>query len=101
MPHINLGKKYNPVKTNHVKEYQEFYNTPVWKNLRRAKFLANPVCEICETKGIVRVTDEVHHKKPWNQGMTLAEKWELFLEWENLQSLCIPCHHIEDDKLRK
>lgn len=101
MPTIKLLKnKRDPIKTNQVKEYSVFYQNKSWRRLRAAKFKANPVCEICETKGIVRLTDEIHHKKPWNTGKTIEDKWNLFLDWKNLQSLCTPCHHIEDQKMR-
>ena len=101
MPSIPLGKRRNLVTTNRVREYQIFYQNKAWKKLQIAKLRANPLCEICEIKNKVVLAKEVHHKKPWHLGKTLQDKWELFLNWSNLQSLCTTCHHIEDEKLRK
>jgi 5-methylcytosine-specific restriction endonuclease McrA len=105
-PTINLGTpKKRDVTAN--KRYQtSFYNSPAWrgsrkkKGLRQLKFAANPLCEKCEAKGLTVLTDEVHHKIPWETGMTLEMQWELFVDWKNLESLCTTCHHEEEMKLK-
>jgi hypothetical protein len=58
--------------------------------------MANPVCERCEEMGHTSQTEEVHHKIPWETGVTEEDKWKLFTDWNNLMSVCIPCHHELD-----
>ena len=89
------------------KRYQtSFYNSSAWrgsrkkKGLRQLKFERNPVCERCEAKGLTVLTAEVHHKIPWETGLTEDQRWYLFTLWENLESLCVPCHHKAENKLR-
>jgi len=100
MPTINLGKRKNPDKTVYTKYRQGFYQSKVWKGLRAAKVCENPVCEKCEREGRTTQTQEVHHKKPWETGLTEDQRWYLFTLWENLESLCTPCHHEEEMRLK-
>ena len=56
-----------------------------WTKLRKLKLSADPLCERCLRRGRVVASMEVHHKdkNPWNRC------------WENLESLCMPCHDAE------
>jgi 5-methylcytosine-specific restriction protein A len=101
MPTINLGKAKVRDKTVNKKYQQGFYQTPAWKRLRAAKRRANPLCEKCERNGRTRQMDEVHHKKPWETGSTPEIQWQLFTDYDNLESLCTTCHHEEELKLKK
>lgn len=59
--------------------------TTRWRKIRKMKKNANPLCEICEVepKGMIVVeTELVHH----------MDKNSQHHEWDNLQSLCRPCH---------
>jgi 5-methylcytosine-specific restriction protein A len=56
------------------------------------KFRDNPVCEICDAKGITKQTEEIHHKIPFERGTTLAEIERLAFDYDNLISVCIDCH---------
>ena len=61
-----------------------------WPRLRLAKLAANPACEaMIKCHGMVAT--EVHHKKP------IAQFPHLRLDWDNLLSVCHPCH----DELEK
>jgi 5-methylcytosine-specific restriction endonuclease McrA len=56
--------------------------------------METPYCEKCkkETGRIVDVTAKgagaVDHIIPWKSGSTKAEQWELFTDFDNLQTLC-------------
>lgn len=56
-----------------------------WRKRRNAKILRDPWCEICLARGQWTPAQEVHHVLPLSKGGTHA--------WENLQSLCVLCHH--------
>lgn len=100
MPTICLGKKKPRQRTLNKQLYQDIYQDPRWKRLRAAKFGVNPLCEKCEEKGKVTLTQEVHHKIPFQTGKTQEEIEALAFDWDNLQSLCVPCHKEADRKLR-
>lgn len=101
MPTINLGKPKRRDKTVNKKAQQAIYQDPRWKRLRASKIQDNPLCECCEAKGIVTQTQEVHHKKPWETGATPEEQEELAFDYNNLLSVCTPCHKEEDRKIKK
>jgi len=61
------------------------YNLQAWKRLSLAKRKANPICEECQRKGIIKSAYCVDHIVPINQG---GDPWA----WDNLQSLCRKCH---------
>jgi len=53
----------------------------------RARFLqANPLCVMCDAKGLTVAADVVDHRTP-HEGDTA-----LFWNKDNWQSLCRPCH---------
>lgn len=94
MPTINKPrKKSNYKKRGRNIDAAKIYNTPNWKNLRKAKLQANPVCELCLEKGIVKPTEEIHHIKPILSGIDEIEMMELAFDYDNLISLCKECHH--------
>ena len=100
MPTINRGLKPRE-NTARKKSYQHIYQNKRWKAVRAAKFMNNPVCELCEQKGIVSVTKEVHHVVPF---MSVSDEFEqdfLAFDYDNLQSLCVECHKNEEKKLKK
>jgi 5-methylcytosine-specific restriction protein A len=61
-------------------EYETFYKSPAWRNLRQWKIRHDPTCELCG-----QPTEMVDHIIPIKLG---GEK----LDEENLQSLCDTCH---------
>jgi len=58
-----------------------------WLRLRAAKLAEDPLCERCLAAGQTQEAHEVHHKIPF-QGLDDP----LRLDWDNLESLCRPCH---------
>ena len=44
-------------------------------------------------KGIIKAAEHVHHVIPFMSGSTDEERWNLLTDVNNLQSLCLNCHH--------
>ncbi len=94
MPTINRKKiKPKAVPYKHDKNISaEFYGSVQWKNLRNRFIKEHPLCEHCLEKGIVKPTEEVHHKIEFLKGKDEQEKWNLLLDEDNLLSVCRDCH---------
>ena len=83
-----------------AKDKATIYNSREWKELRRAKLRANPLCEQCikdgEAVGIpggyIRSARCVHHVVPIETARTKEEMRRLAFDWNNLMSLCKSCH---------
>ena len=67
--------------------WDEMYGSMKWKALRASKLEEQPLCEICGEKAT-----EVHHIVPHNGN------WILFMDYDNLMSICHTCHVIETQK---
>lgn len=62
------------------------YDTQLWrKKIRPGKLAVNPLCEQCEAAGRVVVASEVDHITPIEAG---GDPYD----FDNLRSLCKPCH---------
>ena len=76
------------------RSYKAWYQMPVWNargGLRDRQLDRCPFCESCRKSDpplIVPATD-VDHIRP-HRG-----NWELFVDPENLQSLCHSCHSVK------
>jgi 5-methylcytosine-specific restriction protein A len=57
-----------------------------WRKFRLAWLWKNPLCSICQDKGLIVAATEVHHKEK------LKVRPDLRFDEKNLQSLCSPCH---------
>jgi 5-methylcytosine-specific restriction enzyme A len=88
-PTIKLLKRKKRDVTHNSKAFSIWYNTARWKKLRAFKVLNNPVCELCEAKGITKQTEEVHH-------IVFIDidnpDPDMIYNYDNLQSLCKNCH---------
>lgn len=77
------------------KDDTDFYKSKEWKktsNLIKIRDLG--LCQQCKREGRTTFADMVHHKIP------LQKRWDLRLDWSNLESLCIDCHNkIDHTKL--
>ena len=78
------------------KEQAAFYNTSTWDKLRIAKLINNPLCERCEALDKITAASEVHHRVKFMNAPTKEERQRLFYDYNNLKSVCPPCHKIED-----
>ncbi|MCH5234922.1 MAG: HNH endonuclease [Muribaculaceae bacterium] len=63
--------------------------------------MEHPICEVCESKGIIREAKEIHHIRPISNGETELEMMDLAFNPYNLQSLCIECHHKIHKEMKK
>lgn len=73
------------------------YATKAWIQVRDKRRAENPLCQECERKGMIRPMKIVDHV------ISVEERPDLFLDFDNTQSLC-DFHHIlktNADKKRK
>lgn len=73
-------------------DYMRLISTARWRDLRRQKLTARPLCERCEAEGRLNFATEVHHITPVETGLSLRDKEALMFSYSNLQSLCHECH---------
>jgi len=67
----------------------KLYNLRDWRDRLRAEQLyRQPLCEDCLAAGRTTAATQVHHKVPHQGNLTL------FLDADNLMSLCASCHSI-------
>lgn len=86
---------YKPKRRNNSfnrKERMSIYNTTRWRKLRLVKLRDNPLCEICEKKGITRLADDVHHIQSFMSVSDPEARRVLAFDYDNLMSLCDECH---------
>lgn len=98
MPRINTlrkSKKYRAQTHNKFRrsnKWSKFYNTKLWRELRYQKLLEQPLCEECLKRGKITSATQVHHIVEFSLGIDEQQQWELFLDYENLESICNNCH---------
>lgn len=76
-----------------IKEIEERYKSRQWRSLRKRKLLANPFCERCLKQGIYKAAKIIHHIEYINSDNYMKD--EVFLNINNLESLCQECHNKE------
>lgn len=83
-------KRYNKKRDP---KYLQFYNSVDWRTLS-AKYTQDKGyrCELCGN-----IANHVHHKK----AIQTPEGWELRLDYNNLELLCISCHNERHDRFKK
>jgi len=72
-----------------ARSYRHLYNTREWRQARTAQLARVPLCERCTSLGRVTAADTVNHR------IRHEGNWALFLDPENLESLCAACHDGE------
>lgn len=80
---LNEGKR---------KERMQIYNTARWRELRRVKFMNDPLCEMCLKQGVTTPADDVHHIQSFMSVDDLTKRKEIAFDYGNLMSLCDKCH---------
>ena len=90
--HTNRRTTKKAINTVNRIDYSVYYRSHLWHDLRNSYIREHPLCEECLSNGIIKPAEEVHHKTPFSQGANAEERWELFLDMDNLQSLCHDCH---------
>lgn len=69
---------------NKGKKQKGYYQTYAWKKLRKEHIQLEPLCRMCDERGLVVIANTVDHIVPRNEGGMDAHY--------NLQSLCETCH---------
>lgn len=93
MPTIYKPKKkreYHDWQQNRKKR-QSVYNTTTWHNIRLAKIMECPECEICAIEGRVTLAEDVHHALSF---LEVDDDVMLNVAYDstNLISVCKKCH---------
>jgi 5-methylcytosine-specific restriction protein A len=60
--------------------------------LRQLKFAENPLCELCEKKGLTIPAEDVHHIVSFMSTDDTEQRYHLAYDFGNLLSLCKVCH---------
>jgi 5-methylcytosine-specific restriction enzyme A len=69
-----------------VSQWVKLYKSNAWQVLRLARLRAEPLCRFCKAFGRVVAATVVDHIRPHRGDL------RLFLDEDNLQSLCKKCH---------
>ena len=91
MPHKPISKQVKISKQYSNGSAGNFYSSSAWLKLRNYKRLLNPICESCESLGLIIPYHTIDHKTPISEG---GEPLNL----DNLQTLCKQCHAIKTGK---
>lgn len=75
-----------PGRSEEAQGWRVWYKLAIWRNLRRLILDREPMCRMCASEGQARPADTVDHVQP-HKG-----EWALFIDPDNLQALCGPCH---------
>lgn len=74
-------------------KYKQFYNSKEWKVLKEKKLQDEQYrCERCKELAV-----EVHHTKY----IQTDEGWELRLDYDNLEALCVDCHNYRHSRFQR
>ncbi|MBP5784539.1 MAG: hypothetical protein J6W16_03015 [Methanobrevibacter sp.] len=69
-----------------------FYNSLAWKRMRDVYYKENPICYECLQHERITSANDIHHLRRFSSGANEEEQWKLFLNMNNLRSLCEACH---------
>lgn len=70
-------------------EFGWMYKTKRWQHIRSSVLRDHPLCAVCWERGLTVVATVVHHLNA-HRG-----RWHLFVDPDNLQAVCKPCHDGE------
>lgn len=87
-PKSNKHYSENKNNTEQYKQRQKIYKSKKWIDLRNAKLISTPVCEVCNEN----LAEDVHHIKSFMSTDDPLERLTLAYDPMNLMSICKKCH---------
>ena len=92
MPEIYKPKRNYKNNSNRWKR-QEVYNTDLWKRMRLAQLMKEPLCWICLLEGKTTLGEDIHHIRSFMTADNEIERDKLAFDSNNLLTLCRNCHN--------
>lgn len=74
--------------------YNKLIHKNRWLRLRKQVLSAHPLCQMCESEGLLSPATEVHHIVPCETALSEREMTTLMYDPHNLMALCHR-HHVE------
>lgn len=71
---------------------QDIYNTTLWKRMRLAKLMEQPLCEVCLLQNVTTLAEHCHHLVSFMEGENEVERDALAYNSNNLISVCQKHH---------
>lgn len=101
MPDLKKSLKQKYVTEGRAKDWRKLYNSIAWQKTRNWYISTHPFCADCLQKGRASAAVEVHHVRPFRNGLTKEQQFDLLLDENNLISLCKECHLLRHNKVLK
>lgn len=92
MPYLKKPKR-KPARRISYEDRQQVYQSLRWKQLREAKLMSQPLCEVCLAEGRVTPAEDVHHIDSFLNYSGTLRLWKAF-GYANLMSVCKECHGL-------
>ena len=94
MAWIEKKKKKAPRKSNQFRdeERRAVYQSLLWRRLRSAKLMEQPLCEVCDAEGRIRYGDHVHHIRSFVGISDPVKRDAVAYDLANLMTVCETCH---------
>lgn len=73
--------------------YIRLINSKRWRDCRERQLRQQPLCEVCNKEGRIRLAEEVHHITPIESMSDAISMERLAYDPDNLMSVCRECHH--------
>ena len=99
MPYLKKPNK-QPSRTFNREERQKIYQSTKWKELRLAKLMQQPLCELCLKEDKVVLAVDVHHITSFMSTTDHLKSRSLAYNPKNLMSLCKKCHQNIHNSIR-
>lgn len=90
MPYLKKPQKSKKIQFKR-EDRQKIYQSTIWQNLRRAKLMQSPLCEMCLKEGRITPAIDVHHIDSF-MNYTGNERLQKAFDESNLMSVCKQCH---------
>ena len=101
MPTINrLKKKERTSDKSNLRK--KLYSDRLYQKIRKLYFMEHPLCEECLKEGKTVQARDVHHKQsPFNDNLSMVERYALLRNPNNFISLCRDCHQKAHGNIKK